>query len=242
VTSEVACTLGGPILCIGHSHLACVARAATTEGVSLRSFNFWDLPNAVNRSGEQASFSAVISDALATHGGAVFSMIGGAAHVVMGMLVHPRRFDFVLPEAPELPLDPQAELLPALAVRHVIESLTVEYLALMAEVRRLSHGSMYHMEPPPPSADGARMYLDVPWGMFPDRCAEISAAALRYKLWRVHSQVLQEWCSRSDVQLVAAPPASMDQSGFMPDAFYGDGAHANDHYGALVLRQMQERA
>lgn len=231
-----------PLLCIGHSHVSCVARAAAIDGVSLRSFNFWDLPEAINRERGHPTFCTSICDALMQHDGPVFSLVGGASHVVMGMLVHPRRFDFVLPQEPDLPLDPTAEILPALAVRRVIESLAQEYLMLMDEVRRLCTGPMYHMEPPPPYRDATRMHADIPWGMFPDRCQEISPAPLRYKLWRMHSQVLAAWCHGAGVGLVAAPPTSMDDSGFMLATYYGDGAHANEAYGSLLLQQMRALA
>jgi hypothetical protein len=231
-----------PLLCIGHSHVACVARAAAAEGVPLRAFNFWELPGAIRQDGARPVFAAAILDALASHEGPVFSLIGGAAHVVMGMLVHPRRFDFVLPAEPDLPLDPAAEILPAQAVRQTIEALADEYLALMEELGRCCRGPMHHVEPPPPYADSARMHQDVPWGMFPDRCREVSPPALRYKLWRVHSQVLRGWCLRTGAHWVPAPAASMDDAGFMLAPFYGDGAHADIAYGALVLQQMRERA
>lgn len=228
-----------PMLCIGHSHVASVARAATAKGEALRSFNFWELPHAIVRGDGRQHFADDITDALSQHAGPVFSMVGGGAHAVLGMLVHPRRFDFVLAEEPELSLDPAAEILPAMAVRRILESMMLEYLNLMDDVRQLCKGSMYHMEPPPPSADSERMYADVPWGMFPDRCQEISPAALRYKVWRLHSAILKAWCGSNGVGFVAAPDQAVAGSGFLADAYYNDGAHANVAYGELVLEQMR---
>ena len=112
----------------------------------------------------------------------------------------------------------------------------------MDEVRRICAGPIYHIEPPPPSADAERIYADTPWGMFPGRCREVSPASLRYKLWRVHSQVLTDWCSAAGAVMLQVPTESMDASGFMLDRYYGDGAHANDAYGALVLEQMRRLA
>lgn len=232
----------GPFLCIGHSHLACVTRAASAAEIPLRAFNFWDLPGAIVNEGDQPRFAGEISEALTQHAGAIFSFVGGGAHVVLGMLVHPRRFDFVLPEQPGLAIDPAAEVLPAAAVRQILESMTHEYLLLMEEIRRLTKGPMFHLEPPPPSADAQRMMVDVPWGMFPDRCREISSAALRYKLWRLHSRILRGWCSSRDVIFVKAPVQTVNANGFMCDDYYGDGAHANNAYGDLVLAQMRQLA
>lgn len=231
-----------PLLCIGHSHLACVTRAAAASATPLRAFNFWDLPGAIVNNGTQPRFSEAISEALIRHAGPAFSFVGGGAHVVLGMLVHPRRFDFVLPSEPDLAIDPSAEVLPAIAVRRILESMTDEYLALMGEIRRLVKGPMFHIEPPPPSADAQRMYADVPWVMFPGRCREISPAALRYKLWRLHSEILRAWCTGRGVTFVEAPGQTCDAGGFMRDDYYGDGAHANDAYGQLVLAKMRQLA
>lgn len=231
-----------PMLCIGHSHVACVARAAVVGGIPLQALNFWEMPDAIVREDDVPRLSASLEQRLVQHAGPVFSMIGGAAHNVLGMLVHPRRFDFVLPAQTSLPLDPAAELLPALAVRRVLESLACEYLALMAAVRRLCVGELFHIESPPPYADAARMHDDVPWGMYPGRCREISPAPLRYKLWRLHSQIVRQWCEQAGAVFVPCPAETLDPGGFMREPYYGDGAHANAAYGELVLRQMRQLA
>jgi hypothetical protein len=208
----------------------------------MKALNFWELPGAITLEDGVPRLSPEIEQQLMQHPGPVFSMIGGAAHNVLGMLVHPRRFDFVLPAQPQLPLDSAAEVLPALAVRRVLESLTAEYLALMAEVLRLCGGEMCHIESPPPYANAERMHADVPWGMYPDMRREISPAALRYKLWRLHSQIVGDWCREAGARFVPCPPETIDENGFMLETYYGDGAHANVSYGERVLEQMRRLA
>lgn len=232
----------GPLLCIGHSHVACVARAAAATGVTLQALNFWEMPGAIDRDSGPPRFSPSLEQQLRDHEGPVFSLVGGAVHGVVGMLVHPRRFDFVLPWEPELPLDPAAEVLPALAVRGMLEALMAEYLAVMVEVKKLCRGPMFHLQAPPPYADAQRMHADIPWGMYPGMCQEISPAATRYKLWRLHSRIVSDWCAATGVTFVACPAAAVDADGFLREPFYGDGAHANDAYGELVLDQMRQLA
>lgn len=229
-----------PRLCIGHSHVACVARAAGQTRFPLQTLNFWDMPDATVSSEEGPRLTEAVAQRLREHQGTVFSMIGGGAHGVLGVLVHPRRFDFVLPEQPLLPLDPAAEILPALAVQQVLESLMSDYLALMSQVRQLSVGPMFHIESPPPYADAERMHADMPWSMFPGMCHEISPACFRYKLWRLHSQIAGKWCETAGVVFVPCPPETVDENGFMREPYYGDGAHANAAYGELVLEQMRQ--
>jgi hypothetical protein len=234
--------VSGPLLCIGHSHVACVARAAEATGTSLQALNFWEMPGAILHENGTSQLSALLEQQLRKHTGPVFSMIGGAAHGVLGMLVHPRRFDFVLPAEPALPLDPAAEVLPALAVRRVLESLMVDYLAMMSQVHRPCVGRLFHLESPPPFADAQRMQADIPWGMYPGMCHEISPAHFRYKLWRLHSQIVSDWCAGAGATFVPCPPQSVDGNGFMRESYHGDGAHANAAYGELVLEQMRRLA
>ncbi len=227
------------LFCIGHSHVACVARAAADGNVPLVALNFWDLPGAIEHVDGAPTFSPAFREQLAQHAGPIFSMIGGAAHGVLGMLVHPRRFDFVLPLQPDLPLDPAAEILPAMAVRGMLESLMADYLSLMAQLRELCNGTLFHIEPPPPYADAERMHADIPWPLYPGMCQEISPACFRLKLWRLHTLILADWCRANGAQLLRCPTEAMDGDGYMLEPFYGDGAHANAAYGKLVLDQMK---
>lgn len=231
-----------PLLCVGHSHVACVARAAEASGHPLQALNFWNLPGAVLKERGEPRFSTAIERQLREHSGPVFSMIGGAAHVVLGLLVHPRRFDFVLPSHPQLALDPDAELIPSLGVQRALESEMSEHLALMSLVRGFCTGRMFHVEPPPPCADAKWISANVRWKLLPNRRREISPSSLRYKLWRLHSQLLSRWCADAGVDLLPVPAGTTDADGFMREPFLSDGVHANERYGALVFEQMTSLA
>lgn len=231
-----------PLLCIGHSHVACVALAARSAAHPLQALNFWKMPGAIRRDSGGPRFDLAIERQLREHDGPVFSMLGGAAHVVLGFLVHPRRFDFVLPAEPALPLDPAAELIPSLAVQRMLESQMGDYPALLARVRGLCAGRVFHIEPPPPCADPERLHARIPWAVFPGRCREVSPVSLRYKLWRLHSQILTHWCAETGVDLLPVPAGTTGADGCLCEPYCRDGVHANEHYGALVLEQMRQLA
>lgn len=218
-----------------------VAQAAQAVGEEIDTLDFWKMPGVIRQEPDGPRFAPGVERRVREHDGTVCSMIGGAVPSVVGFLVHPRRFDFVLPAAPGLPLDPAAELIPASAVRRLLETHMAEYLALMSLVRSLCRGRMVHAEPPPPCAAPERLHPEaVPWALFPDRCREVSPVALRYKLWRLHSQILSEWCARHGVDLLPAPPASHDDEGHLRESFCADGLHGNQRYGALVLKQVRQ--
>lgn len=228
-----------PLVCIGHSHTKCVAAAAAGRGIELRSIDFWGYPNPVQRENGTSRFRAEIERQLE---GTIFSMVGGSAYNMMGLVVHPRRFDFILPDSPDLPFDARAELVPYDAVRAGLAAITQEYLDLMAIIRATGKGPVFHIEAPPPYPDGDRMLADVPWMFFSGMEREVSPRYLRYKLWRLHSDIVREFCERMGMSFVACPPEAVDAEGFLLPAYYQDTMHVNAAYGALVLRQMQEVA
>ncbi|MDE1173228.1 MAG: hypothetical protein PW790_06080 [Parvibaculaceae bacterium] len=159
--------------------------------------------------------------------------------MIMGLARHPRPFDFVLPECPHLPLDEDAEILPLEAVRASLLAITQEYLDLIKLVRDTATGPVFHIEAPPPYADATRLLADIPWMFFGGMQRQISPAPFRYKLWRLHTQIVRESCRKQGISFIDHPPESVDGNGFLLPAYYLDSMHVNEAYGALVLAQMR---
>jgi hypothetical protein len=96
------------------------------------------------------------------------------------------------------------------------------------------------MQSPPPCADAQPALAHIPWSMFPGMLQEISPRHVRYKVWRLHSEIVAGVCADNDIGYVGHPPQAVDAEGFLRPEFSRDGIHANSQYGALQLRQMQE--
>jgi hypothetical protein len=230
-----------PMFCIGHSHVACVEKAASEQGVALTAINFWQVPGALARENDRWKLSDQTKQRIGRHAGPVFSLIGGSAHVVLGMLVHPRPWDFVLPAAEHLPLAPGTELIPFPAVNQILFGLMREYLEMTLDVKELATAGMFQMQPPPPYADAERIaphimgFAAMIDGMLP----EIAPAPFRYKLWLLQSSLLEAHCAEHGIGLVPYPSAAADEEGYLSDDCFSDGAHGNTAYGALVLEQMR---
>lgn len=231
-----------PILAIGHSHVACVQLAASEIGFEMSSFNFWLAPGASIAANGTLYLSEELKDTIRKHSGPVLSFVGGASHVVLGGLVHPRRFDFVLAEQPELPVHPDAELLPQEAVRAMMRAHMGGYLNLMKEIVELASEPVCHFEPPPPCRDDQRIMRTMPWSLFPDMKREISTLPFRYKMWRVHGAIIRDWCAAHGVRFIVPPPESVDADGCITDRCTHDGLHGNPTYGALVVDQIRRLA
>jgi len=225
-----------PLVCIGHSHTENVAAAAAAAGIPLESINFWRFPAAMVRSGGAVDFAPEIRSRLSAP---IFSLVGGAVHHDVGLFVHPRPYDFVLPESQDLPMTDNAELVPYAAVHAALRMRVEPYFEIMAAVRAATQGPMFHMESPPVYA-GEAVPNEPDWIAFYGADRQVAPAWLRYKLWRVHSMIVQDYCAEAGITYVPAPPEASDAQGFLLDKFYGTLAHANQDYGALVLRQMLE--
>ena len=233
---RVADRLGRTPALIGHSHARAIFEAAERQGVRLRGYNFWNAPQPA-LSAARTAFHPDIAAQLQR--GPVFSAVGGSVHSVMAMVQHPRPFDFVLPSRPDLPMIEGAEVLPFTAIQRAMAAAVEEYLQIMRLIRRQSTGRVFHLEPPPPLEDGEQVLADVPWMFFPGLTHEVAPASLRYKCWRLHSELVTAFCAEQDIELIPAPSEAMDARGYLKPALYLDAMHVNAVYGALVLAQMK---
>jgi hypothetical protein len=125
---ETPVQFGAPaMICIGQSHMACVLFAAQEASISLQAIALKDAHGFDGL--EQTAFEVhptrkTLRPETAKRlrePGPVFSFVGGIAHLSLAIWKHPQPFDFVLPEAPDLPLEPDAELVPSDAMRTVLE-------------------------------------------------------------------------------------------------------------------------
>lgn len=221
---------------VGHSHVTPLFRAAEAHELSIRRLNLWLFGRPVLY---DAASPRLAPELEAMAGEVVVSAVGGSAHDVLGLARHPRPFDFVLPSAPDLPVAPEAELVPAAALattlRNNIEDEILDLVRLMA----LSGRRVIHVEPPPPVGDDPRILPDMELLAFvPSPNPGPSPPWLRYKLWRMHSEIIREAYEPAGVEFLAAPSAAQTDEGFLRPEFYDYPCHANRAYGALVLRQL----
>ena len=228
--------LGRTPVLIGHSHTRAIFEAAEQRGVRLKGCNFWNGPQPA-LAPDRNALHPQIAETLRR--GPVFSAVGGSAHSVMAMVQQPRPFDFVLPSQPDLPIIEGAEITPFAAIRRTLAEALEEYLHIMRLVCAQATGRVFHLEPPPPLEDGERVLQDVPWMFFPDLTRQVAPASLRYKCWRLHSELLQAFCTANGVEMIGVPREALDRRGFLKPEHYLDAMHVNTSYGALVLAQMR---
>lgn len=172
----------------------------------------------------------------------LISMFGGNAHNAFSLLQHPRPFDFFLPEAPDLEPQPGAEIVSYDFVYRTLYRYTELYLVNMATLAQTGLGRTFQIESPPPVGDDAYVaeHLEAYFKTVEERPA-LSPPLLRYKLWRVHSNIVRDACAANGIDFVPAPAAGMDGRYLARDSYSGDSTHASATYGGHILRQIEKR-
>lgn len=238
------------MLCIGHSHMGCVLLAAQAKGSNLPAiilkdqvaghFNGLAFDKAVLDDSER-TLSPATERIVERASGPIFSFVGGP-RLEIGLRRHPQPFDFVLPEQPDLPIDPEAELIPSAALATALKKKkdAYGYYNILDRIAAVAKGPVYQFEWPPPAADewlvnrvsarqrSGRSGRELPVNRF-----------LRYKLWRLTSQTLREHTAKLGFTFVPHPPAAADEEGFLRIEYVRNASHANPAYGALVLEQLK---
>jgi hypothetical protein len=172
--------------------------------------------------------------------------VGGAEHFILGALNSPRPFDVVIPDRPELPVTPAAEIVPYDMVRSELRRRTLDGMgvkSLIRSVQSLCDRPIYYLCPPPPVSRAEALAAHIPpeWDSLV-RKHGIAPAPFRYRLWRVLIDALQEICEELNLHLLGPPPECFDAGGFLKEEFKLDGYHGNHAYGDLVIAQLASLA
>jgi hypothetical protein len=223
------------LVCIGHSHVDAVAAAATAAAVPLEVFNLWNLVGFTLGARAIQAVREIRSQLRAP----VFSFVGGGLPLVFGMVAHPLRpYDFVLPEQPDLPVADGTELVPYDAVHESMRTSMLPFFEIMDEIRDVSGGALFHVESPPPCEEENKAIDQMGWNVF-YAGRDIAPSWMRYKVWRLHSDIVRAHCDGANIGFVPHPQGATDARGFLNPALRGKPGHGNSEYGAMVLQQMQ---
>src|SRR5262249_5393548 len=127
------------MICIGHSHMACVMTAAEEARTPLdaialeKKAYFRELRHSPTHDDPGRGLGETALARLAEPG-AVYAFIGGVNHLTLGLKRHPVPFDFVLPDEPDLALDSGAQIVPYGAMERIMATDAVEHLRELRKV------------------------------------------------------------------------------------------------------------
>jgi hypothetical protein len=249
------------IVIIGHSHTASIQKALAKRNAHWAApewlnFRVVSLPHVMQtlglttrdvthvQAGEaprlHAAVVAEIERAIVPNSRVfIASMIGGNSHNVLGLIRSDTPFDFVLPESPDLPLEAGARIVPHGALKACLEGWLHYHRSTLDALRRQYPGRVLHLESPPPPSDDAFVAASLEDFSKGNTSTDVVSAALRYKLWRLHSTIVEHTCHELGIAFVQAPLEARDHAGFLAPQAYGNATHANAWYGSRVLFQLE---
>lgn len=240
------------ILVIGQSHVAAIRSAAKArreadpDRLRTRVIHTMEPQYAPEMAGdgEAAVFTpaleAAIRDQIARHAPLIASASGGNVHNGFALIRHPRPYDFRLSGEDGPPLDPDAEPLTEAMMRGALEANLVRDRLRLREIRRIA-GDVVQLESPPPVADD-RWIAERAEAWFQDRGLTelgIAPAGLRYRIWRLHSRIVADYCAEIGLRFLPVPAELRDGQGFLRVEYAGDATHGNAAYGEAVIRALE---
>ncbi len=172
----------------------------------------------------------------------VLLSVGGNEHNVLSIVQNHQRYDFIIGENPDLPIEPNAEIYPEAVIRETLRESMADSLALLRALRAATNAPMAQIEPPPPLP--IEHVLAYPKEFFKravDR-SKLSSDCLRHKMWRVQTGIYRELCERIGIIYISVPPAMLDPRGMLIRSAWGhDATHANEWFGQCMIEQALSR-
>ena len=226
---------------IGNSHASVIKLAADAASFPLRVIAFAVGPKPhVNSEvpAELSAFHPTIAAAISQ--GDVFSAIGRSMHERLFLMQHPRKFDFVLPDHVELPMQADAEIVPWGAVHKTCANALELDLKIIALAHQVTTGLFVHVMVQPPLEDDALALAMTPFTRAQVPVFEVSKASLRLKIYRVCCSITQEWCAERGIPILLPPAEAINERGFLKPQFALNTTHGDRAYGSLVLNQMRQ--
>lgn len=240
------------LLVIGQSHVAAIRDAARLRrerdpaAPRTRVIHTGEPHYAPELIGEEEAarlalpLAEAIRDQIARHDPLLVSVTGGNVHNVLGLMRHPRPFDFRLSREPSPPLDPQAELLVEGTVAATLARMMARDMARLHALHA-AIGPFVQVESPPPVRDDGFIAAaaDLYFRDAGIAQAGVAPAGLRFRLWRLASRLLRAQVEALGCRLMPVPEAARDADGFLLPELAGDATHGNARYGDLLIEALQ---
>src|SRR5205814_962201 len=243
------------VVFFGHSHMGALV-AAFDEQVSQRrqsldlfSYQFLrtDRPHIVNVGGRWR-YHPECEDELRrliaqTRPSALISMLQGEQAVAAGLIMPERRFDFYFPGEETYAADPAEEIVPydllleACKIEHHLVSDLLDRLKPFVTV------PIFALCPPPPIDDEEFILTSNPkHANIAEHLAKrgLPSTPWRYRIWKLHTMALQEIYREHGITFIDPPVEAIGDNGCLQQDFRSDVFHANQRYGQLLLKQVQQ--
>jgi len=237
---------------VGHSHIVAIARGSEAlqakrfeiagEPIAGR-FHYLHDPRFAPPLTATGQINPAIGEALTADATRfILTALGGNEHNVLAIGQFDPPIDFILGEAPDLPLAQGCDIMPEAALRETFRQLMTETFDMLRAIRATTDAPIVQVEPPPPTPRA--QVLAYPQEFFQTTIdpGQIPPDLFRYKMWRLQSGLYREVCEKIGVVYIETPSAFIDDAGMMAQiALSGDATHANAAYGEAILTYILQR-
>lgn len=231
------------VLIIGHSHIGCLMRAHAERGGRIDGLSIEFAPIGAdyykpNLDAQGALHPQIARVIAAPRFDLIVSCVAGNAHYSLGLINNPRRFDFVLPLAPDMPLQEGAEIIPYGLIRKHLLDMAHETIPVLPALHKAARAPMAHLGSPPPTPP--ENVKRNPGHFAPlVRNLGLSRPERIWRFWRLQAQIMQEICAERSIPYLPAPASMVDADGFLARPGWSDDpTHAGPAYGHAVLDQL----
>ncbi|MCJ2043552.1 hypothetical protein MKK58_03235 [Methylobacterium sp. J-078] len=169
--------------------------------------------------------------------GILVIQISGSDYLPYGISAA-QAFDVILPFDKTIDQLPSLTMIPYLELKSKIKNVIRHILLGIPLIKQEINVPVIYLETPPPIGDNEYIRAHPSWaaGLMNEGIAD---PLVRYKLWRIHSQLIQEACEKHGVRFISLPSSVLDERGFLhPSAYDGDVMHANAWYGHQLLSHL----
>ena len=172
----------------------------------------------------------------------IVTAVLGAEAWIRGMSHEDPPYDFHVPELPQHPASPDLEQIPYdLLLKNCYGDLGWQFDLVVGAIRRFTDLPIFHIEAPPPARRAELMLRDVrqnAWTIERMERSGVPSVAQRFKIWWMWTAMARRLCEENGLHFLAGPPQTRDPDGFLNEAYFGDGVHANNEYGALMVQEV----
>jgi hypothetical protein len=249
------------LLIIGHSHLNALRRAdlavrrkaeatGVTDAAEANRVDFVWLqqamfrPNIVDNSDQTKSLNEAVVKRIAfyirrNNPSALVCCILGNEYNAIGLVRHPRPFDFYLPSDPDLPTDTSAEIIPLAMFEELLRQRLSVFRFYLEAFSKFVTIPIVSVPPPPPVPDEKHIMAHP--SMFASTVGKlgVSPASLRLKIWKVFVRTQENICQELGVRFHHLPAAVFDSNGCLAKQYWNpDPTHGNAKYGRLMLDDL----
>ena len=151
-------------------------------------------------------------------------------------------YDVILPSAPELPIIDNATVIPVAEIRSRLTRDIRHILLGIQEIKRLTNLPLYYLQSPPPIGSNSHIESHSAWAKNIIEKNGISPASLRYKIWQIHSDLIEEKCNELRIPYFYNPSELLEDGCYLHrNAYADDLMHANTWYGKIFLTHIDGR-